>query len=335
MTSDPHSEDGGSDRLRNEAARWFAAMRGPRANALRTAFERWFAADERHRIAYNQAAEIFALGGILSSPSQVGARRSQGRLRLLRVLAIAAMLAVFATGVTAMLSRYWLPEVGRRRLVSVAPADIRSLTTRPDRQKTLGLADGSTLVVDRSTRVTITFTDTQRILRLARGRARLNVARDTRPFVVVSSAGSVMALGTVFDVAVERNGATIVHLLRGAVAVEGAGRRVRLSAGQAMTLAPGGRPVRVVQLEGRASDWISERMDCDRVPLGALLSEAANHSRKSIRLASADLAKIRVSGTYGVADADQLGSDLALVLGLTLIRGEGGELTLAGPAARN
>lgn len=57
--SDPFSREAV---LREEAARWFTAMRGPEAEACRVDFEAWLARDVSHRAAYNRIAETFSLG---------------------------------------------------------------------------------------------------------------------------------------------------------------------------------------------------------------------------------------------------------------------------------
>src|SRR3546814_2384163 len=48
--------------LRDEAAEWFAIMRGPDADARREEFEAWLARGALHRTAYNKIAETFSIG---------------------------------------------------------------------------------------------------------------------------------------------------------------------------------------------------------------------------------------------------------------------------------
>ena len=56
----------GKDGLLEEAAAWFARMRGPQAEVSRKEFERWLARGALHPAAYNRAAEAFAMGKLLA-----------------------------------------------------------------------------------------------------------------------------------------------------------------------------------------------------------------------------------------------------------------------------
>ena len=63
--SEPETGPPAEDQLLQEAAAWFARMRGPDAEASRDEFEAWLARGALHRRAYNRAAEIFAMGKVL------------------------------------------------------------------------------------------------------------------------------------------------------------------------------------------------------------------------------------------------------------------------------
>jgi transmembrane sensor len=57
-------------RLRQEAADWFALMRGPDAELRRADFNAWMAQSPDHRRAYNSVAETFSLTrGSAAAPS--------------------------------------------------------------------------------------------------------------------------------------------------------------------------------------------------------------------------------------------------------------------------
>ena len=72
MTIPEGQPEEGDDALAREAAHWFARMRAPDANASRAEFEAWLAQGPEHRVAYNDAAEIFALGKLLAEPGEQG-----------------------------------------------------------------------------------------------------------------------------------------------------------------------------------------------------------------------------------------------------------------------
>lgn len=58
-------------RLRDEAAEWFAVMRGPDAEVRRAEFEAWLERQAIHREAYNRIAETFSLGKALKGADLV------------------------------------------------------------------------------------------------------------------------------------------------------------------------------------------------------------------------------------------------------------------------
>ena len=74
--------------LFEEAAGWFARMRGPDAEASREEFEAWLARGALHRSAYNRAAEVFAMGKLLEE------EETQARHPRRRLAAAAAVAAV-------------------------------------------------------------------------------------------------------------------------------------------------------------------------------------------------------------------------------------------------
>src|SRR3954468_14837834 len=87
--------------LLEEAATWFARMRGPEAEASRARFEAWLARGALHRRAYNRASEIFAMGKLLAGEADAepdAAQRPERRRRRTIVLACAALLLLCAGG---------------------------------------------------------------------------------------------------------------------------------------------------------------------------------------------------------------------------------------------
>ena len=69
MTSDDPSEEW-PQTLREEAAAWFARMRGEDAAEHRAGFEDWLARGALHRAAYNRIGEVFAAGKALKAEDE-------------------------------------------------------------------------------------------------------------------------------------------------------------------------------------------------------------------------------------------------------------------------
>ena len=86
-------------------------------------------------------------------------------------------------------------------------------------QRSIVLADGSTIELNSRSRVRIRYTDTQRNVDLLEGQALFGVAHNTaRPFIVHSGPANVRAVGTRFDVYKKRAG-TVVTVVEGKVAI--------------------------------------------------------------------------------------------------------------------
>src|SRR3546814_1494012 len=81
------------------------------------------------------------------------------------------------------------------------------------------LPDGSRVTLDTDRLVLTKFDRDMRDVRLVRGRARFNVEKDNRPFVVAAGTGTIPALGKSFDVGLARDERVTVPLFEGAVAV--------------------------------------------------------------------------------------------------------------------
>jgi len=94
-----------------------------------------------------------------------------------------------------------------------------SYSTGIGEQRTVRLADGSTVELNALSRISVRLSKTLRDIELTRGQALFHVAKDgARPFIVQSEGVTVRAVGTQFDVYRKRNGTTVT-VLEGEVAV--------------------------------------------------------------------------------------------------------------------
>ena len=124
-----------------------------------------------------------------------------------RPYAIAASLVLLGVG----LAIYAWDELYREPAYATAVGE----------QRTITLADGSTVQLNSHSRVRVRFTDAQRTVDLDEGQALFHVAKNAaRPFIVRSEGARVRAVGTQFDVDLTP-AATIVTVVEGRVAVSG------------------------------------------------------------------------------------------------------------------
>lgn len=182
-------------KVEDQAAVWFMRMRDAEPDdPERGRFEAWVLADPAHADAYalqvalwdrfDSAADIDALAEVLERRRDAA---RQGRRRFIKRAAVALLVA----GGGGLLYRDW-----RSR-----PLWQSALATGIGETSRQTLPDGSTLVLGADTAIRAAFSRGGRTVRLDRGAAIFEVARDAgRPFVVDGGLVRITVLGTRFAV---------------------------------------------------------------------------------------------------------------------------------------
>lgn len=318
------TEPSAEERLRTEAAAWFARMRSPGAEQDRAEFDAWLA-QPGHREVYDRMA-VRWLQSDLISRTMVGQRReglparpSGGHRGRYYALA-ASLVAVIALGLT-----FWAWSGDRPRGGDVQSGIAAAAISSPVGIRQVRLADGSTVTLDTASAIEVGMTGRARRITLVRGRARFEVAHDaSRPFIVSAGGDEVVALGTIFDVSLT-SGSPRVSLLRGAVEVRRAGSggapgRViaRLAPGQAIALA-GDAPV-VQSAPPAESIWAKGMLAFDGTPLAEVLAAANRYSARKVVTDDPALGALKVTGTFHANRPDELAATLAAAFGLEVVR---------------
>jgi transmembrane sensor len=290
-----------NDIARAQAADWFARLLAPdvSANDLE-AFERWCAASDDNADAYAAVAADHDFARLLADDPRIADATRKARIAFAghdrgdglrrRVALAAAALVVVAIG-----------AVGWRMHRSEGATE--TLATAIGYQRTVTLADGTRLVLDTNTRLDVRLGDNARELVLREGRIDVDVARDPRPFSVVSGRGVVRDIGTRFEV--ERHGEDVaVTLLSGAVNVSlaDAGEAKLVPGQQARFGATGGIVVADAEALDDAARWTEGTLVFKQRRLGDLIEDVNRYSTVQIRLADRSLADLRVSGVFHVGD---------------------------------
>ena len=178
------------------------------------------------------------------------------------------------------------------------------------------LADGSSIQLNASTQIDVSFTRLQRRLELISGQAFFDVAKDpARPFAVAAGDKRIVAVGTAFDVMRKRNGVTVtlhegivdVAPTSGAIkANQGVIATVRLAPGEQLGYERGFSPVvKTVELS-QIDAWRRGRVDLRNVSLVDAVEQINLYTDKNLVLAGSDLGNIRLdfSGPIGPNTAD-------------------------------
>lgn len=208
----------------------------------------------------------------------------------------------------------------------------RTYSTEVGEQRTIRLADGSTMTLDTNSKATVRLARARRDITLGQGQALFEVAHDaTRPFVVTAGKTSVTALGTQFDVRREAAGATVI-LVRGAVEVrerDGAKGRVwRLAPGQRVSTAAA--VTRPTLVDGAAAtSWTTGRLVFHDVPLRQAVAEFNRYERRRIELQNGPWDEDRISGAFDVDDTNTFVGSVAKLHDLEITRPEKSVIRLA------
>ncbi|QDX25154.1 hypothetical protein FPZ54_03350 [Sphingomonas suaedae] len=310
----------------HDAAAWFARMRGPDATGARSQFEAWYG-DSENAAAYDHLVRSWEQAKFLANTPTGRARNLElarpGRQRKPIVFGMALAAAVCLCLVWAM------PRVQQFLPLEHSPS--REIASLGDSLRTVLLADGSRVTLDRASRLAVDFRADERRLRLIAGRARFDVAHDpVRPFMVDAGPGTVIAHGTVFDVSVAPGGVEIV-LLQGAIEAreraDGAGRVRRLSPGQKVLIS-GGALEMPVAASMRDMQWVTPMIAFDATPLDAAVARFNRIGGRRIVIEGQISPRMRVTGTFRRDDPAGFATTIAASFGLEVRREEPAMLVL-------
>lgn len=197
-----------------------------------------------------------------------------------------------------------------------APDPARSGTstykTAVGEQRTVVLADGSRITLNTASEIAVDFRRGERIVRLLRGQALFDVAHaPDRPFAVVVAGRKVTALGTVFEVRLDRDRLKVT-LMRGKVRVDEDDDRIAGAAPRPLAvLAPGqqflaiGALAPVVERVDVEKEllWRRSLIEFDNDTVGSAVAELNRYSSTQIVVADGEVAAMRMSGIVKTGDA--------------------------------
>ena len=187
------------------------------------------------------------------------------------------------------------------------------------------LADGSRLLLNTNTAVSVDFKDSIRQITLHHGQAGFTVAKDAqRPFEVVSGGLIVRALGTVFEVYNPDSGEISVTVQEHAVAARvqpGAeattDSSVNIQQGQQLRYRPGGALQQPEPVDlNQAAAWQQHRLFINDRPLSELIAELDRYRVGRIFLSDEKLKNLRVTGVFSVDKPDDVLTSVRKVLAL-------------------
>lgn len=294
--------------VRRQAAEWLVELQSDSVtDELRQRWQHWRAAHPDHERAWQRVESFSSRLRGLPSPlahATLAAPASPRRRQVIKTLS----LLLFAGGTA------WV--VGERSVSRHWSADRRTGTGE---RSSLVLPDGTRVELNARTALDIRFTASERTLRLLGGEILIVTAHEptagsrtvsSRPFLVETAHGRIHALGTRFivrDFAEDRAGSSRVAVFEGAVEIrparaDGAARVLRAGE-QGRFTSSASEATGIAREEDTA--WTEGMIVAQDMSLGDFLTELGRH-RPGYLECDPDVAHLKVSGTYPLADTDRV-----------------------------
>jgi transmembrane sensor len=305
--------------LRETAALWHEREGQDTSAESRGALNAWLNESPDHMAAYRSIEytctilQRSAEHPTILEMRQEAARRSALTPMINRPLRWAtAALIVLSLGtmlwIVSSRAGFELTSLAWRNGDSLNPAT-RSYATKTGDRLSVALVDGSQVTLNTETQIDVTFSKGSRAVRISRGEALFEVAKDSsRPFIVKSENRRFIAVGTKFDVRVAGSQVKVT-MLEGTVRAEGDDADSKLGATvtageQLVATAHAADQIRRINTE-RETSWRHGQVIFENTRLAEAIDELNRYSTHRIALADAKLADLRISGTFNTGSTSE------------------------------
>lgn len=340
----PSTESPGETDSSQQAIAWLIKLRSDDlSEADQHSFADWLSQDAAHPLAFAEAETLFGemvsaghrlrekLGSITDNTDLPALNKPSLSYPPTKLLPKPApKLSIRWLAVPLATAAVWLLAV-----FSIMPqqshlfdAYLSDYHTRTGEIRDITLADGSRLLLNTNTAVSVKFSNEQRLISVQHGQARFTVAQDKRrPFEVESGGLRVRALGTVFEVYNPETDTIKVTVQEHAVsalatnppAITGQSTpepAVIIQAGQQLSY-QSGKPLSTPVTVNIATQtaWQQRKLFISDSPLSELIAELNRYRTGRIYLGGG-LANLRVSGVFSLADPDQTLHTISAALAL-------------------
>jgi transmembrane sensor len=294
-----------------QAAVWYATLAADDVSqADHDAWQKWYVANPFHQKAWEQMeairAEFSRVQGNIAMP--VLSAASNSRRTILKSLVLALI-----TGSAAWTSyrlapwEEWLAEyrtaIGERREIT--------------------LADGSSLSINTKTSLDAIFDTDQRLLKLHSGDILIKTAADpnktSRPFLVETKHGRVLALGTRFSVRAEDHLTSVSVFEKSVKIMPNVAQHdaITVNAGQQIGFSSAGIGI-IERYNPLSISWKTGSITVVDATLESLINEISRY-RSGLLFCDARVAHLRISGTFPIDDTDRALKALENVLPISIL----------------
>lgn len=256
---------------------------------------------KHHRDIERLVREATAESNVYSfEPRPIPHRTVHGPLRWLPRPALAAAALLLSVAILAVLwnTRFRTP----------------TYMTNVGELRTITLADGSVVTLNANSRMTLSFTRTERLIELTDGQALFRVAKEAaRPFIVQSNGAKVTAVGTQFDVNRKSSG-TVVTVLEGRVSVTAPAAAqpmspshltgpLLVSAGEQAIVTPAQASKHRESQTANVAAWTTGLLVFDSESLREVARAFNRQNAKQLIIEDPELQELRISGVFPAAAA--------------------------------
>jgi transmembrane sensor len=290
--------------LEQEAARWLASM--DRAELIddgdididvltqnNEEFATWLSQSDSHRVAFLQIVHTWNMAEQLNSmPREDGitpqvANNNFAKVRNIAAIAASVMILVFSVSL----------------FVGKEPTNIYH--TAIGSRQVVTLKDGSIVELNSNTKLTVLFSESERLITLAKGEAFFDVSRDeNRPFKVITDDQVITVLGTKFSVRRYNEGIEVA-VIEGKVQID---QIVNDDDSDTAFVTTGGIasttknkisitqevPEQVI----RELSWRQEMIIFESATLEEAAAEFNRYNKQQIVFTDSSVAKLRISGQF-------------------------------------
>jgi transmembrane sensor len=312
------AEQAAVGRLETEASVWIARLdSGHWSTADQRALRDWCARSPAHRQTLRRMCSTWVELDELSVLRQAFNECSTpepARLRWNGFWAVhATFLAVFLGAAI-----WWMLPIDPGGVGSPA---VELYATRVGEQRTVVLTDRSTVRLNTNSLLEVDYRPDERRVRLVKGEALFEVAKDARrPFLVNAAAASVRAVGTRFSVRLQHEDVEVV-VSEGAVTLARTSTSASTPESRAHLLVV--RPEQIAVVQDRATDpihvttvdvheverrlsWTQGVLEFDGEPLEKVIAEVSRYTPLKITLVDPELRNVPVGGRFKIGETRAL-----------------------------
>lgn len=325
-----------------QAALWAARRHEGLDAESEAGFQRWLAADARHREAFDAMARSFgevrrlpvdeiaslkaglrpAAAPLRPAPQLPRRPERNDRRAFFSGVGRLVPAAAFAGGAAVLVGGSW---IGWDRWQH-QPTFARDDTTGRGQRLALDLPEGSSLQLDTATQAQVRLYRRRREVRLLEGQAMFTVSADpASPFDVLAGPARITVVGTRFSVRHTQSGLdagkTVVAVESGRVRVASAGAAVELAAGQGVAVAAAGGLAPIVQLPpAGVGAWRQGRVSFDDTPLAEAIAELERYADTGLRVSDPAVGALRLGGSFDLRQVGTFAQALPHLLPVHLVR---------------